>query len=471
MLNRQILEEKRNNKIVSLKQINEEKFLSFQSKSEIKCSEELASLTKRDDENEISFQIRKANIRQKHIDNLEAYRLKLDKRLKRNIKHLERIDKRRLSHANRIFEIDLLRGIIILGMIVDHLMYDFTFMGLFSGNMFLKTPSLEWLTKLNYFATYYWDGNFRVFLRVLGVVLLVFLCGVSSKLSKNNFKRGGLLLIAGILMTIALNIFGKIINNDAFSVIFATISALGTLIIVYNGTKLLYMLLEAKLYKRKLKDNKNNSSWKWIALTIALSIFMGWFIFRNAGLKEFNRDGRTLLEPFTGMGSIRTSFPILSDNPSFQSFLEFFLRHNEQNKIFNFFLLFNNEGDYCVYETIKANYHFIDYVEVILGLKGFGVDWLGLLPMLGYIFLGGFIGEILYKDKKSIIYYFFKKENRYATDALLTTPGKINYLMNTIMCPITVSGRNTILIYVFHQPVIFITGSIIFLLLGGSIVF
>ena len=475
MLTKAKLDQAREEKILLLKEKYDEDVLSFKQKCDAECDEHLKTISKTENETNVHFDLRKANIRQSYIDKAFLYQERREKKLKRDIKHLEKKDKRKLSNLNRIWEIDLIRGIIILGMIVDHLMYDLTFSGLFGGYMFLNTSNIKWLQYVNIFAGGYWEGNFRVFLRVLGVVLLVFLCGVSSALSKNNLKRGAILFGIGIGMTIGLNVFGKIIDNPSFVVVVSTLTMLGFLIMFYNGAKLLYIFIESRWIKKGFKDTRKHSSWKWVALASAIGVFTFWFLFRNSGNPNYNLNGRTLLEPYTGYGSLITVdnyFNTKDMDPSLRDFLNFFLLHDEQNPFFNFFLLFNNEGSYCVYRYIDmSKVTFLDIVTIIGGAKGTGVDWLGFFPMVGHIFLGGFIGELLYKDKKSIIYFFFKKENRLAKDPLTTTPGKINAILNRATCFITYPGQKTIFVYVFHQPVIFVVGTLILLTLGASIVF
>ena len=64
------------------------------------------------------------------------------------------------KHSNRILEIDLLRGIAVLFMILDHIMYDLW--GLLP-DMFLDYP-----IKLYNFAAIYWAWDFRIYFRYFG---------------------------------------------------------------------------------------------------------------------------------------------------------------------------------------------------------------------------------------------------------------------------------------------------------------
>ncbi len=246
---------KREEKITQLAKQKDERILAYGDKCRAKCEEDLAKLVQ-GDKSDVLFQINKASVREHYNQELISYKKKQEKKLARDIKRLEKKDKRHFARLNRIWEVDFLRGVIIIGMIIDHLVYDFTSGGVFQMSSIFEYPEGQFFETLKFimnFASGYWEGNFRLFLRVLGVVLLVFLCGVSSALSKNNFKRGGIIMGAGILVTVALTIFGRITNNHTFSLIMSTLTTLGFLIIFYNGTKLIYMLIERKLYKRSRK--------------------------------------------------------------------------------------------------------------------------------------------------------------------------------------------------------------------------
>ena len=468
MFNKEIMDSKRSERIAVLTSKKDKSIKAYKEKCEKKCEEEL-SIYQNENMSELQLQIYKANRRQAYQDKISEYSFRKEKQLKRQIKHLERIDKHHYSRLNRIFEVDLLRGIIILGMVIDHTVYDFTWGGIFGEDVFFKTSNigaLSWLPKLNIFTSYYWGGDFRLTLRILGVVLLAFLCGISSTLSRNNYKRGILLTVAGVIMTFGMNFMGKyIIQDSSFVMLFATLSALGCCILLYSGLKDIYKFLERR-YNSRFKTKMKDFSWKYVALVCAISIFAFWFMFRNAGIEAYNQDGRTLLNPVNRVYGEHALDRYFGEN----TWLNFFAVRRENNFFMNFFHLFNNEGNYCVYTYDPlSSLKFGDVVMIILGAKGYGVDWLGLFPMLGYTFLGGFIGEILYKDKKSIIYYFFKKENRFAIDPLTTIPGKINMVLNNIFIPINIPGQNTVLVYILHQPVIIIFFGLIFLMLGAKL--
>lgn len=98
------------------------------------------------------------------------------------------------KHSNRILEIDLLRGIAVLFMILDHIMYDLW--GLLP-DMFLDYP-----IKLYNFASSYWVWDFRIYFRYFIVFIFMGLVGVCGSFSKSNINRGLKLLGIAMLLTI-----------------------------------------------------------------------------------------------------------------------------------------------------------------------------------------------------------------------------------------------------------------------------
>ena len=87
----------------------------------------------------------------------------------------------------RIHEIDLFRGFLILLVIFDHLMWFINFY-LFHNS----SSALNW----------YWTSDIRFIVRQIVLCLFLFTCGISCHLSRNNKKRGVLLLLLCLGITI-----------------------------------------------------------------------------------------------------------------------------------------------------------------------------------------------------------------------------------------------------------------------------
>ena len=95
------------------------------------------------------------------------------------------------AFSSRIHEIDFFRGILIILVIFDHLMWFINFY------IFHRT---------NPFLSWYWTSTLRTTVRQVVLMLFLFACGISCFLSKNNKKRGFLLLLLALIVTISTHI-------------------------------------------------------------------------------------------------------------------------------------------------------------------------------------------------------------------------------------------------------------------------
>lgn len=117
------------------------------------------------------------------------------------------MEKSNVKSKNRILEIDLLRGIAIIFMIFDHMMYDFG--GLLPA-FFSNYPN-----KLFELSNAYWVWEVRIIVRYLIVFIFMGLVGVCGSFSKTNIQRGGRLFGVAMFLTLGTYIFSKI-NGDYF---------------------------------------------------------------------------------------------------------------------------------------------------------------------------------------------------------------------------------------------------------------
>ena len=92
---------------------------------------------------------------------------------------------------SRIHEIDLLRGFLIILVVFDHLMWFINFYIFHYSSGFLS---------------WYWNSELRFVVRQIVLMLFMFMCGVSCHLSRNNKKRGALLLVLALLVTLGTHI-------------------------------------------------------------------------------------------------------------------------------------------------------------------------------------------------------------------------------------------------------------------------
>lgn len=350
---------------------------------------------------------------------------KYEKRYASSLIKNEEKDRELLKNSKRIWEIDFLRGVAIWGMVFDHFTADFW---MFFRNIF-SNGDQGWLNDAANTMLDYWNSSFRIGVRLFGVFLFVFLCGISSQFSKNNWKRGLGLTAFGLIITVGSAFISNLMNNPSLQILLSIMTTIGLCLLIYTGV--------SYLCKKSFKEK----NWKWISLGIFATCTIFW--------------------------AIVSSISYLN-TPIDDTFPSNALPHTLDNLFDRFYYIFNNHGDDIGWFYGYSNLNIGNIFKVILGLKGFGADWLGLFPYVGYIFLGGFVGETVYKDKKSIIKYFYHKEDRQLTGNayFLSYQGQMNAKINMVLSPVAYPGRHTLLVYVFHQPVIWLIMLPIFLLSG-----
>ena len=113
------------------------------------------------------------------------------------------------GHNNRVYMLDTIRGVIIIGVVVYHFLFDLY-------DMF--DVNLWWM-----------DSTPINFIRDFGAGVLIFISGISSLLSRNNIKRGIKTLICAALLSIVTYIF--VPDNFIF---IGILHFLGTMMLLYG---------------------------------------------------------------------------------------------------------------------------------------------------------------------------------------------------------------------------------------------
>lgn len=103
-------------------------------------------------------------------------------------------DKRR-----RVWELDFLRGVAVIAMLFDHLMYDFGMLDRWLGNFYEIDNAF--INFMNEFAREYWVSTFRFYAHPIFVFLFLFLVGTSCAFSRDNTKRGAQLAVVALAFT------------------------------------------------------------------------------------------------------------------------------------------------------------------------------------------------------------------------------------------------------------------------------
>ena len=132
---------------------------------------------------------------------------------------------------NRVLEIDLIRGIAIIFMIFDHFMYD---SGFLMRDIFLEYGGSNWTRSLEIFAYSYWTWDIRIIVRQFIVFLFLALTGICCSFSKNNLKRGLMLLGVSLLLTLGTYIIGIIINDVNKTIMFGVLHCIALALIIIS---------------------------------------------------------------------------------------------------------------------------------------------------------------------------------------------------------------------------------------------
>ena len=167
------------------------------------------------------------------------------------------------TKKERVFELDVLRGIAVIAMIIDH----FTLMVYYSEGyngwasyIFSNFNEIDskWLNTFIKLCCDFQDGTFRLVCHYIFCTLFLSLCGISCSFSKSNFKRGFKVLIAGFIVTVATTIISLVSGEDLY-IIFGILSTL--------AVSILMVAVVEKYF--------NN---KWVYLTIGIILILWGFL-------------------------------------------------------------------------------------------------------------------------------------------------------------------------------------------------
>jgi uncharacterized membrane protein len=292
----------------------------------------------------------------------------------------------------RIFEIDLLRGLAVLLMILFHLAY------LFSAipDFFVKpaSGSVEWVSNLTKFGGEIWESYYdNGALKTLQIVfsgLFMLLCGISCTFAKSNFKRGIELGYVSVLLTIILDAGSTYIPGLEVQIFMGILHVMTIGILIYALVDHFFPSVYADLGMAAF----------FIVLTGAFTRFdevsgpMGltWITYQSHRL-----DGVLTYEAYSYAGDV--SYSLTGTNLV-----------TVMDKAF-----LNNLGN------------------VILGRVGIGDDCFPPFVTCAAVFLGASIGKTTYAKRKSVLPE--------------TTPTRL-------AAPVIFLGKHSLAFYILHMPLL-----------------
>ena len=150
----------------------------------------------------------------------------------------------RSTKKSRISEIDIIRGICIILMIVDHF---FLIFGTISKMLFTNVPTTSPMGLLRQYCSWWWNWDFRINARIFVLCVFFFISGVSSAFSRNNIRRGIWIVIVSLIINCVMFGAEVYLGFNGMLTYFGAINSFGT-------TILIFALYEWLMNKLKIKD-------------------------------------------------------------------------------------------------------------------------------------------------------------------------------------------------------------------------
>lgn len=243
------------------------------------------------------------------------------------------------SKRERVLEVDLLRGFPIFLVVLYHLCYDFielpSIFANYSTNI-VNYPHLESL--VGFCQSIMSNPIIHDYLVPLFAGMFLFACGVSSSLTRSNLKRGLILALVAVVLSLGSLGLSYLLNTDLF-IIWGILHIMAFSILVYAVLELII----TKVFRRRVHP--------LIPLAIGVVVLFAGLLLRQG----VNIDGEIIKWP---------------------------------------------NSDFSLGYNLKDTLTFKNLVQSALGMSLNYVDWWPILPYSGVIFIGIAFGLALYGEKK-----------------------------------------------------------------------
>lgn len=360
------------------------------------------------------------------------------KELTEKNEHIRKADTSRgsLTAANdkkRVWEIDFIRGVAILGMVVDHFLWDLGNLNSFFYNF--REINIEWVNQMGV-ALRTWYGGGRQYFHNLAFLFFL-ICGISSTFSRNNWKHSFKIFAASFVLFVgtyaifhisyAINPAGALDFRIIFGVLYAL--AAGTFSVSLLSQICVWASAIKERIKAKIATNKGETyekkvikqapDWfKWVYLALGSGLIIFWIVYtfcaiypaRNISISSFSDFWYWWIRKYDSAPYVYLSYP-----------------KDGANWFVNAFGL-----------------SFQDFMLCLVGFRSVGSDFFSLLPWVGWTLLGAFLGKTIYSKRRSLLPKLDGKWNK----------------------PFAYAGNKCLWIYVFHQVVLILIIAIVFCPMG-----
>lgn len=175
-----------------------------------------------------------------------------------------------LPKLPRVWEIDAMRGALILLVVLDHFFWDvLSFRSYYNSEFWNAVYQMAY----NYRTGSGFLGVMRSELHNTFIMCFVLLSGISSSFSRCNSVRGVKMAIFALLLTVITNVVGNVMNISGMAINFNVIHVLAICI-------LFFALLEWIYSKLKSRWSKNIFGWS-VMLIVLFCFVIGYYYIGN----------------------------------------------------------------------------------------------------------------------------------------------------------------------------------------------
>ncbi|HNX16196.1 MAG TPA: heparan-alpha-glucosaminide N-acetyltransferase domain-containing protein [Bacilli bacterium] len=184
----------------------------------------------------------------------------------------KRTAEKQTTFDRRVHEIDLLRGLLIILVVVDHIFWNLKHYGGIWYEVSNDTNAV--FRFFQDFFGWYWTSSARAVIQPLVLMAFCFISGISCAFSRNNWKRAIQTLIVWGLLAVTTNLaqlLGFFPDQGTIRIDFNIIGVLAV-------STIIYCLVQ-------------NRSWKALAAGTLISFFLSWFVIPSVASNFINYFG------------------------------------------------------------------------------------------------------------------------------------------------------------------------------------